>query len=132
MISSQITLVSASGENLFAMDSQGHVCSWGGGNVGIDNITNDIQPSQIILRGVNMPNITNIFIDFDEDNVADSDELCSNIVNNNNGEVVTCNIPVEDAASLVGEEYRIGIELDGGQIVLSEFTFAYKSVKEIN
>lgn len=132
MISSQIALVSASEENLFAMDNQGYVYSWGGGNVGIDNITNDIQSSQIILRGVNMPNITNIFIDFDEDNVADSDELCSNIVNNNNGEVVTCNIPVEDAASLVGEEYRIGIELDGGQIVLSEFTFAYKSVKGIN
>lgn len=124
--------VSAAGDSLFAIGTNGHVYSWGlGGTPQQGDVTNSVNHELIVIRGANLNpannNVRRVFIDFAQSNGQfDNGEQCQNMTVNADGSRITCNIPVGDGSVIIPEgDFDVYVELSDGTKLKSPTKFRY-------
>lgn len=126
------TSVSAAGDSLFAIGTNGHVYSWGlGGTPQQGDVTDSVNHELIIVRGANLnPNnntASRVFIDFIQVNGQfDEGEQCQSMTTNADGSRIICNIPVGDGSVSIPEgDFDVYVELSDGAKLKSPIKFRY-------
>lgn len=124
--------VSAAGDSLFAIGTNGHVYSWGlGGTPQQGDVTGSVNHELVVVRGANLnPNnntARRVFIDFIQANSRfDEGEQCQNMTINADGSRITCNIPVGDGSVIIPEgDFDVYVELSDGTKLKSPTKFRY-------
>lgn len=124
--------VSAAGDSLFAIGTNGHVYSWGlGGTPRQGDVTDSVNHELMVVRGANLnPNnntARRVFIDFIQANSQfDEGEQCQNMTINADGSRITCNIPVGDGSVIIPEgDFDVYVELSDGTKLKSPTKFRY-------
>lgn len=124
--------VSAAGDSLFAIGTNGHVYSWGlGGTPQQGDVTGSVNHELVVVRGANLnPNnntARRVFIDFIQANSRfDEGEQCQNMTINTDGSRITCNIPVGDGSVIIPEgDFDVYVELSDGTKLKSPTKFRY-------
>ena len=124
-LSGKLTSVASSGNQIFAIDNQGHTYVWGSGGIaGPQDVTDYISYSLITISGVNLDGTTSVFVDFNDNGQLDSGEECDNLSVNSSTRL-TCDMPGAGNELVKLGAYHIGAIVNG-RTVISEFEYRYQ------